>query len=132
MYDDSLGVWVVEVAQRYGTRMDDLPRFLPEAARQVHAQTADVLIGHAELHGHEEYIVVRKIRLVVRDNSLDDALLQKPTDAAAIHRIAREAVYLPTHDALRVAALDTFQHVLKNGTSRHLRAPLFNKFFRNL
>ncbi|MEK7601640.1 MAG: hypothetical protein AAB480_03875 [Patescibacteria group bacterium] len=50
---------------------------------------------------------MRKIRLVVRNNFLNDTLLQKPTDAAAIHRITRKPVNLPTHDALRLAALDT-------------------------
>src|SRR3989338_12352 len=104
---DSLGIRVVEVAERRGTWIDTHAGFLPQSARYIHAQIADVLIRHAELHGHEEYIVVRKIRLVVRDNFLNDALLQKPTDAAAIHRIARKAVNLPTHDTVRLAPFDT-------------------------
>src|SRR3989344_5198939 len=129
---DSLGIRVVEVAERRGARINTHSSFLPEAARHVDAQVADVLIRHAELHGHEKYIVVRKIHLVVRNNFLNDVLLQKPTDAPAIHRIAREAVYFPTDDALRFAALDTFQHILEHRTPRHLRAPLFYEFFRNL
>src|SRR3990167_2448999 len=107
IHNDSLGIRVVEVAERRGTWIDTHAGFLPQSARYIHAQIADVLIRHAELHGHEEYIVVRKIRLVVRDNFLNDALLQKPTDAAAIHRIARKAVNLPTHDTVRLAPFDT-------------------------
>ncbi|OGG69200.1 hypothetical protein A3C20_04065 [Candidatus Kaiserbacteria bacterium RIFCSPHIGHO2_02_FULL_55_25] len=130
--DNSLGIRVVEVAQRRGARIYTHSRFLPEASCHIHAQIADVLIGHAELHGHEEYVVVRKIRFVVCNDFLDSALLQKPTDTPAIHGIAREAVYLPTHDAVRFAALDTFQHFLKHGTARHLRAPLLHKLLCNL
>src|SRR3989344_2288551 len=107
IYDDSFGVWVVEVAEGRGAWINTYSRLLPEASCHVDAQVADVLIGHTELNRHEEYVVMRKIRFVVRDNFLDSALLQKPRDAPAIHRIARKAVNLPTHDALRFALLDT-------------------------
>ena len=63
---------------------------------------------------------------------LDSALLQKPTDTPAVHRVVREAVYLPTDNTLRFAALNTPHHVLKNETARHLRAPLLHKLLHNL
>src|SRR3989344_5725059 len=127
IYDDGLGIRVVEVAERRGTRINTHSRLLPEASCHIHAQIADVLIGHAKLDGHEKYVVVRKIRFVVSDNFLDSALLQKPTDTPAIHGIARKAVYLPTDDALRLALFNLLQHFLEHGTAGHLRAPLLHK-----
>src|SRR3989338_8137699 len=103
----SLGVWVIEIAQGRGTWIYTHSRFLPETSCHIHAQIADVLIGHAELHGHEKNVVLREIRFVVRNDFLDSALLQKPTNASAVHRIARKAVYFPTHYAGRLAARDT-------------------------
>src|SRR3989338_6669301 len=109
IYDDSFGVWVVEVAEGRTARINTHSRLFPEASCHIHAQIADVLIGHAKLDGHEKYVVVRKIRFVVSDNFLDSALLQKPTDTPAIHGIARKAVYLPTDDALRLALFNLLQ-----------------------
>src|SRR3989344_4859436 len=110
IHDDSLGIRVVEIAEGRGAWIDTLPCFLPESSRDVYAQVADVLIRHTKLDRHEEYVVVWHICLVVRNNFLNDTLLQKPTDASTVYGIAGEAVYLPTHDAVRVATLDTFQH----------------------
>src|SRR3989344_3623643 len=78
IHDDSLGIRVVEVAEGRGAWINTHSRLLPEASCHIHAQIADVLIRHTKLHRHEEYVVMRKIRLVVRADFLDSALLQKP------------------------------------------------------
>src|SRR3989344_1073001 len=132
IHDDSLGIRVVEVAERRTARINTHSRLLPEASCHIHAQIADVLIGHTKLNRHQEYVVMRKIRLVVGDDFLNSALLQKPTDAAAIHRIARKAVNFPTDNTMRFAALNTPYHILKNRTPRHFRASLLHELLRNL
>ncbi|OHB20801.1 MAG: hypothetical protein A2854_04250 [Parcubacteria group bacterium RIFCSPHIGHO2_01_FULL_56_18] len=59
-------------------------------------------------------------------------MLQHPTDAPAIHRITRQAIYLPAHNAVCFVALDAAHHFLKHRTTRCFRASFFYKLFGDI
>ncbi|OGM90447.1 hypothetical protein A2755_02995 [Candidatus Wolfebacteria bacterium RIFCSPHIGHO2_01_FULL_48_22] len=73
-----------------------------------------------------------KIRTVVSYYFRYRSLLQVPRDAAAIHRIAREPVNLPTHNAACFATLDATHHFFKHRTARHFRTSLFYELLGNI
>src|SRR3989338_5622929 len=64
---------------------------------------------------------------VVRLNMCDHALLKKPLNLPAVHRIASQAVYFPTNNALRFACLYTAEHIVKDRATGHFCGTLFDK-----
>ncbi|MDO8593630.1 MAG: hypothetical protein Q7R59_01885 [bacterium] len=68
------------------------------------------------------------MRLDVRDNTI----LQKPLDLSTVYRIAREPVYLPAHNPLRLALLYPRHHLIENRTPRHLRGLLFYEYLNDV
>ena len=64
---------------------------------------------------------------VVRLNMCDHALLKKPLNLPAVHRIASQAVYFPTNNALCFACLYAAEHIVKDRATGHFGGTLFDK-----
>ncbi|OGG75259.1 hypothetical protein A3A41_04035 [Candidatus Kaiserbacteria bacterium RIFCSPLOWO2_01_FULL_54_22] len=112
---------VIEIPKRRLAGINTLPRFLPQAARCVDAQIAHILIRHAKLDRHHQYIVSGIVGAIMRLYVRDSAILQKPTNLSAVHRITSEPIKFPTNDTARVSALNTEHHVIENGPPGHFR-----------
>src|SRR3989344_2698409 len=68
---------------------------------------------------------------VVRLNMCDHALLKKPLNLPAVHRIASQAIYLTTNNALCFSRLYATEHIVKDRATGHFCRTLFNKFIGN-
>ncbi|MFA5780611.1 MAG: hypothetical protein WC947_10830 [Elusimicrobiota bacterium] len=69
---------------------------------------------------------------VVRLYMLDHALLEKPLNLPAVHRIASEAVNLPTNNALCFARLYASEHIVEDRATGHFCRTLFDKLVGNI
>lgn len=132
MDDDGLRPDVVHVSHGSGARKLAAPRFLVEAALGVRGKIEDELIGHAELHGHHKDVVVRIIVVVVGADMLDHSLLEHPAHLSTVHRIPRQPIQFPADDALRLAFLDAFYHLVEHGAAGHLGGAFLNEFFEDI
>src|SRR3989344_6615457 len=64
---------------------------------------------------------------VVRLNVCDYSLLKKPLNLPAVLRIASQAVYLPTNNAMCFARLYAAKHIVKDRATGHFCRTLFDK-----
>ena len=62
----------------------------------------------------------------------DDLVLQKPLNLPTVHGISREAVYLPTHDALRLTLLYSRHHIVKHRTTGLLGGLLLYEYLNDV
>src|SRR3989344_8064370 len=68
---------------------------------------------------------------VVRLNVCDYSLLKKPLNLPAVLRIASQAVYLPTNNAMCFARLYAAKHIVKDRATGHFCRTLFDKLVGN-
>ena len=85
--DDESGARIVEITN--GSSAGELAtlRLLPQASRRIGTQIADILIGHAELNGHQKHVIGRIIAPVIGLNVRYRPPLQEPLDLCRVHRI---------------------------------------------
>ena len=113
----ALALFAVELVQIAGLGDAGKPALLHfgfESPLGVDAQIPHELIGHAQLNANHQHIVGRIVTAVVGLDMSDNALLQEPTDIAAVHRIASQAVQFPTENAVGLTAPEARQHVVEH------------------
>lgn len=101
---------LVPVADRGSTWKPPLLDLAPHPALHVDAEVADGLGGSPELHRKDNGVVVAGIYLRWGDDLLNLAGLEHPHERSCIHGIARKTIQFPAKDALRLPALDMFNH----------------------
>src|SRR3989344_8227257 len=125
MHDNSLCRGIIYVSERSEAGIDSQLRFVFQSARSIGAQLADVFRRHAKLDGHHQYVVVGVVASIMSLDMPEHALLQKPLHLSAVHRIASQAVNLPTDNALSFALLNPLQHFVEDRTAGLLGGAFF-------